>query len=289
MDASQVSHHPPMVGQYCEATSGKWKAWQEFSMRSKFKGKYIEVEPLGIHHCVFTESGNHYTWRKVKTVVHNIVIGKLWVDQHGEMSVINHSTNDKCHMKFDPYSYFGGTPKKVTGTIVSNKEKVEYVINGTWDSKLEGSPVIAETVVKGKSSLEIGPTKTLWRLKPLRKEAEKYYFFSDFAASLNEMEEGVAPTDSRLRPDQRMMEDALWDEANDEKVRLEEKQRATRRDREAAEQEAAREGRHFEGYQPSWFKREPDEQNGGKYLFSYQGGYWEAKEKQQWDKCPDIY
>ena len=82
------------------------------------------MEPLGIHHCVFTESGNHYTWRKVKTVVHNIVIGKLWVDQHGEMSVINHSTNDKCHMKFDPYSYFGGTPKKVTGTIVSNKDKV---------------------------------------------------------------------------------------------------------------------------------------------------------------------
>ena len=28
----------------------------------------------------------------------------------------------------------------------------------------------------------------------------------------------MAPTDSRLRPDQRMMEDALWDEANEEKV-----------------------------------------------------------------------
>ena len=47
--------------------------------------------------------------------------------QHGEMSVINHSTNDKCHMKFDPYSYFGGTPKKVTGTIVSNKDKVRRI------------------------------------------------------------------------------------------------------------------------------------------------------------------
>ena len=55
-------------------------------------------------------------------------------------------------------------------------------------------------------------------MKPLRKEAEKYYFFSDFAASLNEMEDGVAPTDSRLRPDQRLMEDAFWDEANEEKV-----------------------------------------------------------------------
>ena len=102
------------------------------------------------------------------------------------MTVINHHTNDKCHMKFDPYSYFGGTPKKVTGTIVSNKDKVsirislggernshlpvmksqvEYVINGTWDSKIEGSPVIAETVVKGKSSIEIGPTKTLWKVR----------------------------------------------------------------------------------------------------------------------------
>ena len=35
---AQVCHHPPIVGQYCESTSGKWKAWQEFSMRSKFKG-----------------------------------------------------------------------------------------------------------------------------------------------------------------------------------------------------------------------------------------------------------
>ena len=55
-------------------------------------------------------------------------------------------------------------------------------------------------------------------MKPLRKEAEKYYFFSDFAASLNEMEDGVAPTDSRLRPDQRLMEEGRWDEANTEKV-----------------------------------------------------------------------
>ena len=40
----------------------------EFTMRSKFKGKYLEVEPLGISHLVFPNSGNHYTWRKVKTI-----------------------------------------------------------------------------------------------------------------------------------------------------------------------------------------------------------------------------
>lgn len=47
------------------------------------------------------------------------------------------------------------------------------------------------------------------------------YHFSEFTVSLNEMEENIAPTDSRLRKDQQLMEATLWDEANAEKqVRL---------------------------------------------------------------------
>ncbi len=185
--SEQVSHHPPMVAQYCESSKGLWKCWQEFSMRSKFKGKYLEVEPLGLTHLQFENSGNHYTWRKVKTVVHNIVIGKLWIDQHGEMKVVNHAKDIKCHMKFEPYSYFGGTPKKVTGSVVDANEKVTWVLKGTWDSTLEGSPVIKETTVKGKSSLEIGPTETLWKVNPVNPEAEKYYNFTKLACELNEV------------------------------------------------------------------------------------------------------
>lgn len=58
------------------------------------------------------------------------------------------------------------------------------------------------------------------------------YYFTALALTLNEPEDGVAPTDSRLRPDQRLMEDGRWDEANAEKQRLEEKQRTARRERE---------------------------------------------------------
>ena len=42
---------------------------------------------MGITHLEFPKSGNHYTWRKVKTVVHNIVIGKLWIDQVRKLEV----------------------------------------------------------------------------------------------------------------------------------------------------------------------------------------------------------
>ena len=46
------------------------------------------------------------------------------------MEVVNHKTGDKCFMKFEPYSYFGGIAKKVTGTITSgsDSEKVKYLL-----------------------------------------------------------------------------------------------------------------------------------------------------------------
>lgn len=44
------------------------------------------------------------------------------------------------------------------------------------------------------------------------------YGFSKFACSLNEPEDGVAPTDCRLRPDIRTMEQQDFDKANAEKV-----------------------------------------------------------------------
>lgn len=64
-----------------------------------------------------------------------------------------------------------------------------------------------------------------------RENAENMYYFSELALTLNEPEGGVAPTDSRLRPDQRLMEEGCWDQANTEKQRLEEKQRLSRRRR----------------------------------------------------------
>ena len=163
------------------------------------------------------------------------------------MEVVNHKTGDKCFMKFEPYSYFGGTPKKVTGTITNAEGKICWVLNGTWDQKMEGSKVIGEAVVKGKAHPEIQDSKLLWKKTPIPAEAEKYYNMSRLAVELNEMEEGVCVTDSRRRPDQRLMEEGRWDEANSEKVRLEEKQREVRKRREAEAELAIQEGREYTG------------------------------------------
>lgn len=69
------------------------------------------------------------------------------------------------------------------------------------------------------------------------------YYFSELALTLNAPESGTAPTDSRRRPDQRLMENGRWDEANAEKQRLEEKQRISRKRREAEAARATEDGK----------------------------------------------
>ncbi|XP_043239908.1 oxysterol-binding protein 1-like isoform X2 [Amphibalanus amphitrite] len=287
--SEQVSHHPPMVAQHCEGDAG-WECYQEFTMSSKFRGKYLQVIPLGISHLHFPKTGNHFTWRKVTTTVHNIIVGRLWVDQHGDMEITNHKTGDKCNLKYVPYSYFSrDVLRKVTGCVTDPMGQVRWVLMGTWDSKMECCKVLnSNTSVKGKPVIETGPPRLLWKANPVPEDGEKIYNFSQLAIELNEPEEGVAPTDSRLRPDQRLMEEGKWDEANDEKVRLEEKQRAVRRKREAEAEAAAEEGVEYTGHQPIWFRKDHDPYT-SQYVHIYTGEYWTAREKQDWSRCPDIF
>ena len=76
---------------------------------------------------MFSRGAGHYTWRKVTTTVHNIIVGRLWVDNHGEMDITNHKTGDVCHLKYASYSYFSrDMPHKVVLASVYNSFYIEY-------------------------------------------------------------------------------------------------------------------------------------------------------------------
>lgn len=286
--AEQVSHHPPTASQFTEGNG--WTMWQEFTMGSKFRGKYLQIIPLGIAHLVFKKSGNHYTWRKVTTTVHNIIVGKLWVDNHGEMDISNHRNGDKCHLKYSAYSYFSREiPRKVTGVVADKEGNAKWVLTGTWDKRMEAAKVVhIDESNKGKPVFETGAHVCIWEKRPLPPGSDRMYNFTSLAITLNEPEEGVAPTDSRLRPDQRAMEEGRWDDANKLKQELEEKQRAARKKREAEMEEASKRGETIKGYQPIWFEMKTDPVTGSP-IHVYKGKYWDCKEKSDWSSCPPIF
>uniref|UniRef100_A0A3B5KWZ7 Oxysterol-binding protein n=1 Tax=Xiphophorus couchianus TaxID=32473 RepID=A0A3B5KWZ7_9TELE len=293
----QVSHHPPAAAHHAISDRG-WTLRQEITVASKFRGKYLSIMPLGTIHAIFEKSSNHYTWKKVTTTVHNIIVGKLWIDQSGEIDIVNHTTGDRCHLKFAPYSYFSrDVARKVTGVVMDKDGKAHYVLSGTWDEKMEFSRVMQSsrggengTEGKQKTVYQTLKARELWKRNPLPDGAESMYYFTALALTLNEPEEGVAPTDSRRRPDQRLMEDGRWDEANGEKQRLEEKQRSARREREreAASQRASSQSEEGKRRKPLWFESCED-QITGEQVHIYKGGYWETKELGSWEGCPDIF
>lgn len=43
-----------------------------------------------------------------------------------------------------------------------------------------------------------------------------------------------------------------------------------------------------DGYTPLWFEKRLDPLT-GETACVYKGGYWEAKEKQDWHMCPNIF
>lgn len=58
---------------------------------------------------------------QVTTTVHNIIVGKLWVDNHGDMDITGEAgaaAGYVAHLKYQPYGYFSkDAQRKVTGVI----------------------------------------------------------------------------------------------------------------------------------------------------------------------------
>ncbi|KAL5111722.1 Oxysterol-binding protein 2 [Taenia crassiceps] len=280
--AEQVSHHPPVVAHYCESTRYGWKFWQEFTVNSKFRGKYLSLIPKGGTHLLFKD-GQHYTWSKVTITVHNIIVGRLWAEIHGETVIKNHNTNYTCRIRYEAHSYFSRDPdRQVSGLIYDPSGTLVYKLSGRWDNQVEGCAVSPDGTPKG-------PSTVLLVVEPPPPTSDSMYNFNQFAIELNEPEQGIAPTDSRLRPDQRLMELGRWDEANTEKERLEVKQRRKRRAWDLFEAgEEPLDPECGPPYTPVWFSSTHDA-----YLdedcHEFNGTYWVAKAKQDWSKCPDIF
>ncbi|VEL41799.1 unnamed protein product [Protopolystoma xenopodis] len=170
-------------------------------MSSKFRGKYLQINPIGRCHLVFRRTGHHYSWEKIPMTVHNIIVGRLWIDNSGEMDIVNHSTGEKCHLSYKAYSYFSSeTPRRVTGAVTDASGAVQYVLNGTWDDHMESAEVVAQGHSQsGKQMLQTGSSTRLWQRNPLPQDADKMYYFTSFALTLNDLEDRLCPTGIVLR------------------------------------------------------------------------------------------
>lgn len=54
----------------------------------------MEFKPLGSTHLILKRFKDHFTYTKCLTLVKNIILGEMYIDNAGEMNFQNHTTKD---------------------------------------------------------------------------------------------------------------------------------------------------------------------------------------------------
>ncbi|XP_042345142.1 oxysterol-binding protein-related protein 3 isoform X4 [Plectropomus leopardus] len=216
--AEQVSHHPPISA--CHTESKNFVFWQDVRCKNKFWGKSMEIVPVGTTHVTLPGFGDHYEWNKVTSCIHNILSGQRWIEHYGEISIRNSSSDIcQCKITFIKAKYWNSSVNEVEGTITDNKGKVVHRLFGKWQEAVFcGDPPSATCI---------------WRANAMPVDHEQYFGFTKFAIELNELDHSLKPllppTDTRLRVDQRLLEEGNLEAAEEQKQRIEQLQRDRRR------------------------------------------------------------
>lgn len=210
-------------------------------------------------------------------------------DSYGPMEVKCHTTGNVALLNFSQRGWTSKGAYEVKGQVTDKYGRTRISIAGFWNDKF-----FAREVNDGENpDLPGSAPYIIWQANP-RPEAP--FNLTAFAITLNALnptlKHYLPPTDTRLRPDQRAMEEGEYDFAADEKVRLEEKQRARRAERQ-------RQGESVHG-KPRWFKRAVDKEFiVGEEYWQFTGEYWKHREEigskkvkganAKWPEVEDIF
>jgi hypothetical protein len=270
--AEKVSHRPVQLAY--QADSKEWSLAQSPMPSQKFWGKSAEITTEGRVRITLHATGEHFSWTPATSFLRNIIAGEKYVEPVGELTIFNESTGQRSISNFKAGGMFSGRSEEVsTRAVDSNHRPLPLGLSGAWPSSLsltrDGSP----------------SGKPIWTAGDLVPSAPKHYGLTSFAATLNEItpieDSHLPPTDSRLRPDQRALEDGDLDRAEEVKVQLEEGQRARRREMEAA----------GESWIPRWFTRVSDGSD-GEVVWRLKGGkdgYWDERARGTWSGVVPVF
>lgn len=296
----QVCHHPPVSAFHSEGgpNGSDFLFHGSIYPKVKFWGKSIEFQPKGALTVEFPLTGEMFTWSNVNCVVHNIVVGSLWMEHTGTMEIVSHSTGLRAVLSFKPGGWFSGNSDLhcVEGFIIDSEKRKLRFLYGRWTEFICSADPDSLVALLGCKLEKINPDATnlpkhppllmgavpgstvLWEAAPRPIDSDKYYNFSSFTMKLNEAGQGgaLAPTDCRNRPDIRALEEGDLDAAALQKEYLENKQREFRK--------VYKNKKESEWWTPRWFTQCKNPATNEDDWRST-GQFWEG----DFSKCPQIF
>lgn len=106
-----------VLGEISRGKKGAHFLPMNYLRQKSFLISFIQIQPKGLVTVKLPNWGETYTWTNVNCTIHNIIVGKLWMEQYGTMEIVNHQTGHKAVLQFKPGGSIHKDLHRVEGTI----------------------------------------------------------------------------------------------------------------------------------------------------------------------------
>jgi len=113
-----VSHHPPVSA--CFAESKDYNYFMDSDTKLSFKGNSMNAKAIGLQHVRLLKHNEHYTMKRPDTHICSIMIGTMYIEHVGEMTVTNHATGEVAIVKFFEEGWGGKNKQTIEGYVYRN-------------------------------------------------------------------------------------------------------------------------------------------------------------------------
>ena len=236
--AEQVSHHPPVAAAHVRGKKANFTLWTNLLTKTKFQGRYMDCIQQFRSYIEYPEFKEKYEIEQPVLSVHNLIIGTPYVDIGGGMKVNlvqwgegvkGGSPVEYCAaVRFTKKGWFARDEYKVEGDVYhqpkgQKKPTMLWKIHGNWNTKIYVSPYGQD------GKVDESRQELVFDKYPYPDKWDYQYGMSNYSMQLNYfpswLDPHLPPTDTRRRPDQRLLEHGDMVKAAKEKDRLEVKQR----------------------------------------------------------------
>ena len=284
----KIQHIPKQLSCFC-LESEDYTVWgYDYPGNPAFKfagGKgQLEITIIGTITVYYKKFDEYITFQRPQFMVRNLIFGVNFLDMQGPVTAMSHKTGEKIVYQFTARKSEEQSSHVTASAYTSTGQKV-LTIDGCWHQEVH------------MRDLRTNKTELLFKPRELAENAHLQFFFFKRSVLMNyindEMAETISPTDSRLRTDIRLFEEANLEQAEKVHVDIEIQQRKVRKQVEDGEVEA---------WQPRFFKKvahpcikESDQAQIEPIMYALienEGdgkGYWERRENKDWSDMPNLW
>ena len=86
---------------------------------------YMKAQPIGLQHIRLKHTNEHFTIHRPNSQIKNLIIGTMYIEHVGPMTVTNWQTGEVCIIDFKSEGWGGKNRHAIEGYIYESRQEAD--------------------------------------------------------------------------------------------------------------------------------------------------------------------